>query len=103
MAHNKREALITSLSLIMDQRGNLILERKGVAIGSLKETLVEHYPEWDHLQATVDAARWVEELLNDTLKSIHKGFKLDESIHIQERDVRPEGEAGDDQDISEGE
>ena len=89
MDHNKEketEATIASISIFLDQRGQLIIEHKCCPIGTLKEVL-ETLPQWDHLQDTVDACRWVGELLNDTVKQVNERYNLDEGIYIQERDV----------------
>ena len=102
MKHNKREAMITSLSLTLDQHGNPAMDRDKINIGSLKMHLEEHFPEYDHEQELINTCRWVDELLNEVQRTIEKEFDLDESVHLQEWDVRSEGEVGDDQDISEG-
>jgi len=102
MKRKKREAIITSLSLTLDQHGNPAMDRNKISIGSLKMYLEEQFPEYDHEQELINTCRWVDELLNEVQKTIEKEFDLDESVHLQERDVRSEGEVGDDQDISEG-
>jgi hypothetical protein len=101
--NKKREAIITSLSLTLDQHGNPVMDRHKIKIGSLKMYLEEKFPEYDHEQELINTCRWIDELLNDVQKTIEKEFDLDESIYLQERDVRSEGEVGDDQDVSEGE
>ena len=104
VVHKKKEAhgYVTSLSLKWDQLGQLIYERKRVDVDSLKAVLTDHYPEWEQLQETIDTIRWVDDSLNElTLKLSERA--RDESIRIQERDVRPEGEIGGDKDIPESE
>lgn len=94
MAHKKRESTITALSLVLDQRGQLVLEveRRRCPIGSLREEF-NTLPEWDHAQDTLEAARWIDDLLQDTYNKIMKRYNEHEGIRLQERDVRPEGEA----------
>lgn len=104
VVHKKKEAhgYVTSLSLEWDQLGRLIYKRKRVDVDSLKAVLTDHYPEWEQLQKTIDTIRWVDDSLNElTLKLSERAE--DESIRIQERDVRPEGEVGGDKDIPESE
>ena len=96
----KREAMITSLSLTLDQHGNPAMDRHKISIGSLKMYLEEQFPEYDHEQELINTCRWVDELLNEVQRTIEKEFNIDESVYIQEWDVRPEGEVGDDQDVS---
>ena len=80
------EAIVASVSLVLDQRGQLIIQHESCPIGSLKAVL-ETIPHWDHLQDTVDACRWVDELLHDSIKQISERYNLDESVYIQERNV----------------
>ena len=101
MKRKKREAIITSLSLTLDQHGNPAMDRDKINIGSLKMYLEEQFPEYDHEQELINTCRWVDELLNEVQKTIEKEFDLDESVHLQERDVRSEGEVGDNKDIPE--
>ena len=110
MTHKKREsvAYVASLSLAMDQTGQLIyLEGKECPIGSLKEML-EQYPDWEPAQATIEAVRWIQEQLEDVKHRTKERFADHESIRIQERPLyaapyRSEEELGDDQDVPEGE
>ena len=101
MKHNKREAMLTSLSLILDQQG-VVLKRDRIPIGSLKKIL-ESDPRVLHVQEIVDSCRWIDDLLQETFLRVAERYEFDESIRIQEWDVRPEGEVGDDEDVSEGE
>lgn len=80
-------ATITSLALQIDNRGNLIIEQRGVEIDVLKDTLEGAFPEWAGLQETVDAARWVSDNLNGMSKTILEEFGENESVRIQERNV----------------
>ena len=80
-------ATITSLALQIDNKGNLIIEQRGVEIDVLKDTLEGAFPEWAGLQETVDAARWVSDNLNDMSKTILGEFGENESVRIQERNV----------------
>jgi len=101
--HKKREGIITSLSLTLigSENGNPAMDRQKINIGSLKMYLEEQFPEYDHEQELINTCRWVDELLNEVQRTIEKEFDLDESIYLQERDVRSEGEVGDDEDVSE--
>ncbi len=108
VGHNKREAIYTSLSLELDQRGNPVLHRHKVDLGSLREKLEEHFPEFDHQQELLNTCRWVDEVLNEAQQTIEREFGIDEGLYIQERAMpsgsgRPEEECGDDQDVPEGE
>ena len=101
MKHNKREAMITSLSLILDQQG-VVLKRDRIPIGSLKKIL-ESDPRVLHVQEIVDSCRWIDDLLQDTFSRIAERYEFDESIRVQEQYVRSESEVRDNQDVSEGE
>jgi hypothetical protein len=100
VAHKKREShgYVTSLSLEWDQLGRLIYERKRVDVNNLKTVLTDHYPEWEQLQKTIDTIRWVDDILSELTIKLSERAE-DESIRIQERDVRPESEIGDNKDI----
>ena len=80
-------ATITSLALQIDNRGNLIIEQRGVEIDVIKYTLEGAFPEWAGLQETVNAARWVSDNLNGMSKTILEEFGENESVCIQERNV----------------
>ena len=80
-------ATVASLALQIDNKGNLIIEQRGVEIDVLKDTLEGAFPEWAGLQETVDAARWVNDNLNDMSKTILKEFGENESVRIQKRNV----------------
>ena len=81
------EAILSSLTVLLDTKGNIIIEQKGVPANLLKETLREAYPSWDGLQAVIDTAVWVDESINDLSKHIMKEYGSNESVHIQERNV----------------
>jgi len=103
--HKEREggAYVASLSLVMDQTGQLIyIEGMECPIGSLKEML-DLYPHWEPAQATLEAIQWIQEQLEDVKRRTNERFKDHESIRIQEWNVRSESEVGYDQDVSEGE
>ena len=80
-------ATITSIALQIDKKGNLIIEQRGIDIDVLKDTLEGAFPEWDGLQETVDAARWVKGNISDLSNIILEEFGENESVYIQERDV----------------
>ena len=72
----KREAMITSLSLTLDQHGNPAMDRHKISIGSLKMYLEEQFPEYDHEQELINTCRWVDELLNEVQRTIEKEFNI---------------------------
>ena len=100
VAHKKKEAhgCVTSLSLEWDQLGRLIYKRNRVDVDSLKALLADHYPEWEQLQKTIDTIRWIDDELNELALKLSERAE-DESIRIQEWDVRPESKTGDNKDI----
>ena len=102
MDHKEREseALVTSLSLVLDQQG-IILKRDRAPIGSLKKIL-ESDPRLSHVQEIVDSCRWIDDLLQEVFLRLAERYEFDESIRIQERDVRSESEVGYDKDVTEG-
>ena len=81
------EAILSSLTVLLDTKGNIIIEQKGVPADILKKTLREAYPSWDGLQAVLDTAIWVDESINDLSKHIMEEYGSNEGIHIQERHV----------------
>jgi len=99
----KDDGILTSIALVIDSNGNLQLNRSKINLGSLLDKLNERYPEHDHNTETINPARWVDDLLNDVQFKIEKEFNIDESIRIQEWNVRSESEVGDSQDVSESE
>jgi hypothetical protein len=103
VAHKKREseAPVTSLSLILDHQG-IVLIRNRAPIGSLKAVL-ESDPRVLHVQEIVDSCRWVDDLLQDAFLRIAERYEFDESIRIQEQYVRSESEVGYDKDVTESE
>jgi hypothetical protein len=103
VGHKEREseALITSLSLILDQQG-IILKRNRAPIGSLKKIL-ESDPRVLHVQEIVDSCRWIDDLLQEVFSRIAERYEFDESIRVQEQYVRSESEVGNNQDVSESE
>mgnify|MGYP003631451423 CR=1 FL=1 len=81
------EALLSSLSILLDRKGNIIIEQKGVPIEDLKKALSETFPSWSDLQGVVDTARWIDESITDLNKYIMKEYGDHESIRVQERNV----------------
>ena len=102
MVHKKKEAhgCVTSLSLEWDQLGRLVYKRARVNVDSLKTLLENHYPEWEQLQKTIDTIRWIDDALNELTLELAERAE-DEGIRVQEWNVRPESEIGDNKDISE--
>mgnify|MGYP003135522500 CR=1 FL=1 len=87
-----REVHIASLSLVMDQSGELIyLDGQGLPLGSLKEMLNTLRPDWALMPAKLEAARWIQEQIIDVQIRVSERFKDNESVCLQERDV-PTGE-----------
>ena len=88
MEHKKREGTITALYLVLNQHGQLVLEveRRRCPIGSLREEF-ETLPEWDHAQGTLEAARWIDDLLQEAHNQIMKRYNEHEGVCIQEWDV----------------
>lgn len=105
MEHNKRDdGVISSIALIIDQNGNLQLDRSKVDIGSLRDKLVAMFPNWKHEQETINACRWVDELMNVAYADIEKEFGVYENTGIQGRPLygssdRPDKELGDDKKV----
>ena len=83
----ENEAVLSSIKLVMNSNGNLIVEQSRVPIDDLKKTLDILFPSWDHLETTINASRWVDDYLTEVGSIIVKEFGEDESIHLQERNV----------------
>ena len=81
--NKKDDGVISSIALIIDQNGNLQLDRSKINIGSLRDKLVAMFPNWKHEQETINACRWINELLNRTYADIEKEFGAYESTSIQ--------------------
>jgi len=86
---NENEAVLSSIKLVMDFNGNLIVEQSRVPIDDLRKTLKLIFPSWDDFETTINASRWVDDYLTEVGSIILKEFGEDESIHLQERNVRP--------------
>jgi|TARA_R110002111_G_scaffold251250_1_gene315657 hypothetical protein len=86
--HNKKDdGVISSIALIIDQNGNLQLDRSKINIGSLRDKLVTMFPNWKHEQETINACRWIDDLINKTHTDIEKEFGTYESISVQRQSL----------------
>ena len=80
-------AEVASFTLYMNRGGQLECEHSLAPPDAVRKELERHNNNWELIDSTTNAIRWVGDSLTDVWDRVMKEYTEDESIHLQERNV----------------